>query len=1240
MREELMSRLFDRVRRFTEGDPGPLLEAEATREASSLWWRREVDAAALRCLSWFHWCRYLALPSDLSALDSQIVLEHSLVLHYIDPGLVIKPLQGTMDQFLPPPEQQPSALLERAQELLQQVGTDGDYRLAGPFCDALDLMHRALNGTGDNSTFRAAVLANIRGAMQAHHVLLRQPAHLEAAVATAQAAVDALPAGHPDRAVHLTNVCATHMIRHDRWGDLTDLDQAVLAGEASVEANAPDPAVRHACLTNLDSALTERYRLTSDPNDVNRMIRGLKSLAATAGGSERLEILTRLARVHRMRYERNADPADLDAAVGLGQETARSKPPPPPKVLRGALTELATALHLRYQSTHQPPDLDAAIEAGREAVSRTPEAEGQSWELSNLGTALQSRYALCGRREDIDEAVRWNTAAVALLATGDTNRAATLTMLGTALLAQSEHTGNPETLDTAIRRCREAAAVSTEGIERALVLSNLGVAHRERYHLLGHAEDLNAAIAALEESLTASADNTSHPERKQIQSMLGITLKLRYIESSDPADLDRAVEHLRYGAEGTPAGHPDLAGRLYAYGRGLLARHMVAKDRADLDTAVRVCEKAVGLLPAEHRHLGSFLGGHGLALRTRYEVVGEQADLDDAIIVLDRSQRATPKNHPGRAGALTTFASACFARYKKHAQSDDLRHATQAWEEATDAATSPAHERMIAAHQWGTALADTGTDWAQAARALGKAVALLPLAAWHGLEQSRQQGLLTKWSRLTGEAAACAINAGNVPQALEFLEQGRSIMWGHALNRRADLTALRERYPKKAQRLDELRAELDRGTSDTFAVILLPRTDAATESAGFHGWAWERRVQAARKWDALLHEVRRLPGFETFLLPPTSADLLPGGEHGPVVLINVSRYRCDAVAVTPDGIRHVPLPALDADKAVQQTVRYLNAMWQLVQAKLPEQGDRKGLVHTVRVVLAELWETVTRPVLASLDLLRTAQDEWPRIWWCPTGPLALLPLHATGQHSAPNGSSIDTEPTAVLDAVVSSYTPNLRTLIAGRRPSAVDTEHRLLVVALPEPPAYASRLGSLPGARTEVALLTARLPDRSTPLINEQATHAEVAERLADHAFIHFACHGAQDLFDPFKNRLLLYDAPLSVSDLARHTAPRAELAFLSACQTAIGGANQPDEAIHLAAGLQFIGYRHVIATLWSIADRPAPEVADQIWKTLTPGGEFQPDLAAVAVHQAVRALRRRRPAAPHVWAPYIHLGP
>jgi CHAT domain-containing protein len=96
-------------------------------------------------------------------------------------------------------------------------------------------------------------------------------------------------------------------------------------------------------------------------------------------------------------------------------------------------------------------------------------------------------------------------------------------------------------------------------------------------------------------------------------------------------------------------------------------------------------------------------------------------------------------------------------------------------------------------------------------------------------------------------------------------------------------------------------------------------------------------------------------------------------------------------------------------------------------------------------------------------------------------------------------------------------------------------------------------------------------------------------------------------------------------------------LAFLSACETATGSPRALDEAIHLAAAMQLLGYRHVIATLWSIYDSPAPDIADAVYAILT---DTDANHSAHALHHAITALRAQHPTEALTWAPYLHTGP
>jgi CHAT domain-containing protein len=82
---------------------------------------------------------------------------------------------------------------------------------------------------------------------------------------------------------------------------------------------------------------------------------------------------------------------------------------------------------------------------------------------------------------------------------------------------------------------------------------------------------------------------------------------------------------------------------------------------------------------------------------------------------------------------------------------------------------------------------------------------------------------------------------------------------------------------------------------------------------------------------------------------------------------------------------------------------------------------------------------------------------------------------------------------------------------------------------------------------------------------------------------VHLACHGIQDIGDATQSGFCLGDGRLTIAKLMELKLDDAFLAFLSACETAKGDKEQPDQAIHLAAAMLFSGFKSVIATMWYV---------------------------------------------------------
>jgi CHAT domain-containing protein len=92
---------------------------------------------------------------------------------------------------------------------------------------------------------------------------------------------------------------------------------------------------------------------------------------------------------------------------------------------------------------------------------------------------------------------------------------------------------------------------------------------------------------------------------------------------------------------------------------------------------------------------------------------------------------------------------------------------------------------------------------------------------------------------------------------------------------------------------------------------------------------------------------------------------------------------------------------------------------------------------------------------------------------------------------------------------------------------------------------------------------------------------SEVTNALPSANIVHLACHGLQNPRDPLDSGFCLGDGKLTVSKLMDIKLDHAFLAFLSACETAKGDKEQPDQVIHLAAAMLFCGFRSIVATMW-----------------------------------------------------------
>ena len=114
----------------------------------------------------------------------------------------------------------------------------------------------------------------------------------------------------------------------------------------------------------------------------------------------------------------------------------------------------------------------------------------------------------------------------------------------------------------------------------------------------------------------------------------------------------------------------------------------------------------------------------------------------------------------------------------------------------------------------------------------------------------------------------------------------------------------------------------------------------------------------------------------------------------------------------------------------------------------------------------------------------------------------------------------------------------------------------------------------------ELRRIEARVP--MTELVKlVSGTVEEVISHLPTASIAHFACYGTQHAKNPLESALLLRDRRLlTVQQIMQYSSENAMLAFLAACQTAMGAKTIPDEIIHLGSTFLFAGFPGVVATM------------------------------------------------------------
>ena len=1035
---------------------------------------------------------------------------------------------------------------------------------------------------------RPASLNNLAVHLSSRYNQIGEVQDLDEAIVLDREALTLHPPDHPDRSASLNNLAMHLSTRYSQLGKMQDLEEAIDLNQESLNLFPQDHPGRSASLSNLAVHLFTRYSQLGEMQDLNEAIVLDREAFALRpqGHPDRLMSLSNLAVRLSTRYKQLGKMQDLNEAIALGREVITLCPQGYPNRSM-SLNNLAVCLSTRYKQLGEVQDLNEAIVLSREALNlRLQGHPSRPMSLTNLAVHLFTRYSQLGEMQDLDEAIVLDQEALNLSPQGHPDRSASLNNLAVRLSSRYSRLGTMQDLNEAIVLHREALTLRPQGHpDRPQSFNNLAVCLSTRYKQLGAIQDLDEAIALDREALNHRPQG--HPGRSMSLSNLTLHLSTRYNQLREMQDLDEAIVLDREALALRPQGHPDRSTSLNNLAVRLSTRYNQLRATRDLDEAIVLDQEALSLRPQGHPDRSTSLNTLAVHLFTRYTPLKGMQDLDEAIVLNREALTLRPQGHPDRSATLNNLASYLLNRFARSKQLQDqeevfdlyaqLEHVTHTVS-PSDLSAVRAWIRVAEQFQHPTLLLAYET----ALRLLVQHLATLPSLPQH-------LGILKKrTSSLAVDAFSAYLRRGAPARAVELLEQGRSVFWSQLTRLRSPLDDVIVAGPTGRNLADEF----------TRLATLIHNT-----LNSYNSDQHERVCHLNFELQRIVANIRELPGLPRFLLPSLFSDLQRAASGGPVIIVNASQYSCDALVVLLDRDPvHIPL------HITRESVRNLTTELRTLTLC----ATRADVTRDLASFLRKIWDEIVSPIVSCLQTIHPFQS---RIWWCPTAEFSVLPLHAAGpyrkgQRNLPN-------------LYISSYTPTLTALVHARRcnPSNSAIE-RKRIVAIGQ--AKSGGESELLSVGTELDNICQRVEGLATftRIDGDEACISRVVEELGKNEWVHFACHGLPNRTQPFESAFALRDGHFAIQRIIGCNLENPEFAYLSACHTTVGDEESPDEVIHLASAMQFLGFRSVIGTMWAVDDGETNKITSMFYRhMLDESGRLDHTRAAFALNKTMKSV-------------------
>ena len=573
-----------------------------------------------------------------------------------------------------------------------------------------------------------------------------------------------------------------------------------------------------------------------------------------------------------------------------------------------ALTSLKGAVNTEILRGLSTQSLDEVVNCLRDTVKMFP---GERRELYALADVLFHRYVQTHSPGDYEEAMVSLERILEPNQSGEcpaSTRDVALSHAALLAFAKSTISPKPESSEVAISRLR--ASLGPSSIDNGLRLQfaeSLAIQAKHRFEDHGLAESREEADSRISEVVRLSSSPSLETSRKFFFELDEV--RMNYSTTA----IQQSIQYLEEELSDTPPGTSHQKDRLTELAKWYKIKFSHTNSISDIEESIKYSRLLLNATHSNDPWRVNSLSSLRDILFLAFENTDEISYLDESISlgydILHLKSARDEHFH-----VIWELVSSLFTRSCTFGREDDMDEIFRLIPLAIDDQYPQDPVRFEFACQWAHLARRFShpTTLSAYRTAMSLMQKFLPFAPTVSTKHSRLVAMEGFCHKMPLGYASYQIKLGQFEEAVETLEQGRTLIWSEMRGLRTPISQLGEDSPL-AKRFSEINQELE-----ALTISITPSGRPEVEDSMAQGSDYTdpfgRLVVKQRKLveerDALVSQIQGQPGLKGFLKTPSFTTLRSAASRGPVIIINHCYHHSDIIILFHNSLPcSIPTPS-------------------------------------------------------------------------------------------------------------------------------------------------------------------------------------------------------------------------------------------------------------------------------------------------------------------------------------------